>query len=218
MVTDSVTESLVSSTLEDMNARGSRGGGASVPPERAAARRLVGELAGEGWLDELMSRTGEDGVQLTGDGGFLPELIKAVLERGLDAELSEHLGYQRGEAVGAGSGNSRNGYTPKTVQTEVGPIGLDTPRDRNGDFLPRLVPKGARQLGGLSDMIISLYAGGMTVRDIAHHLNRVYGTELSAPSISNITDAVLEDAVSFVAVVVPRANGLLTRAPGTRWD
>jgi putative transposase len=194
---ESVTESLVSLTLADMGGRGSRGGGGEVPPGRAAARRLVGQLAGEGWLDELMSRSGQDGVQLTGDGGFLPELVKAVLERGLDAEMTEHLGYERGDPAGAGSGNSRNGFTPKTVQSDVGPIDLDTPRDRGGDFLPRLVPKGSRRLGGLSDMIISLYAGGMTTRDISHHLNRVYGTELSAESISKITDSVLEEVKTW---------------------
>lgn len=186
---DAVTDDLVSSTLAGMG----RDLGEEVPPERAAARRLVAELAGDGWLDQLMARSGESGVALTGSSGFLPELIKAVLERGLDAELTEHLGYERGDPAGAGSGNSRNGSTPKTLATEVGPIELDTPRDRAGTFTPLLVPKGTRRLGGLSDMIISLYAGGMTVRDIAHHLDRVYGTRLSPDTISKITDEVLDE-------------------------
>jgi transposase-like protein len=106
-------------------------------------------------------------------------MLKAVLERGLQTELTEHLGYDKHDPAGNGSGNSRNGTTAKTVLTEIGPVPLDVPRDRAGTFTPTLVPKGERRLGGLSDIIISLYAGGMTVRDICHHLQRVYGTDLS---------------------------------------
>lgn len=134
--------------------------------ERSAERAAVEQLVGAGLLDELMDRVDSGEVQLTGEGGFLPEMIKAVLERGLAAELSGHLGYERGDPAGRGSGNSRNGTTPKTVATEVGDVELATPRDRAGSFEPRLVPKGARRTGGLDEMIISLYAGGMTVRDI----------------------------------------------------
>jgi putative transposase len=128
-----------------------------------------------------------------------------VLERGLAAELtdhlgSDHLGYDRGDPAGRGSPNSRNGATPKTVQTEVGPVGLDVPRDRASSFEPRLVPKGSRRLGGgLDEMIISLYAGGMTVRDIQHHLARTIGTELSHETISKITDAVVEEVKAWQA-------------------
>src|SRR5664279_5461883 len=121
-------------------------------------------------LDKLMAASDERGVTLTGEGGFLPEMIRAVLERGMDAELTDHLGYDRGDRAGHGSGNSRNGTTPKTVGTEVGDVVLDQPRDRNSSFASALVAKGSRRLGGLEDMIISLYAGGMTVRDIQHHL------------------------------------------------
>lgn len=94
------------------------------------------------------------------------QMIKAVLERGLHAKLTDHLGYEKGDPAGRGSPNSRNGSTPKTISTEVGDIGLDTPRDRAGDFEPRLVPEGAQHIGGLDEMTISLYAGGTTVRDI----------------------------------------------------
>ncbi len=194
-VPSGVADQLVSATLDDMAKRSRKD--EPVPPARAAARKLVAEMAGQGWLDDLMSKAGDDGVALTGDGGFLPEMIKAVLERGLEAELTDHLGYERGDPSGAGSGNSRNGSTPKTLLTEVGPVDLDTPRDRVGSFTPRLVPKGTRRLGGLSDMIISLYAGGMTVRDIGHHLQRVYGTELSHDTISKITDEVLEEVKAW---------------------
>ncbi|MGH3470168.1 MAG: transposase, partial [Thermocrispum sp.] len=121
-----------------------------------------------GLLDDLMSRVDDDGLALTGEGGFLPQFVKAVLERGLQAELTDHLGYEKGDRAGRGSPNSRNGTTPKTVASEIGDIALDTARDRAGTFEPRLVPKGSRRLGGLDEMIISLYAGGMTVRDIQH--------------------------------------------------
>ena len=163
------------------------------------ARRLREELVDDAFLDRLMAGVDEQGVSLTGVGGFLPELVKAVLERGMDAELTDHLGYERGDPGGRGSPNSRNGTTPKTVQTEVGPIGLEVPRDRTSSFSPALVPKGQRRLGGLDQMIISLYAGGMTVRDIQHHLARTLGTELSHETISNVTDAVLEEVKAWQA-------------------
>ena len=152
------------------------------------------------WLGELIDAAaiGEAGPRLTGEGGFLPALIKAVLEKGLAAELSDHLGYDKGDPAGRGSPNSRNGSTPKTLATEVGNVDLATPRDRNASFEPRLVPKGARRLaGGLDEMIISLFAGGMTVRDIEHHLHRTLGVELSHETISNITDAVLEEVKAW---------------------
>jgi putative transposase len=161
------------------------------PP--GSAREAVDRLVEAGFLDDLMSNVDEGGVQLTGDGGFLPELVKRVLEAGLQAELTDHLGYEWRDRAGHGSGNSRNGTTPKRLGTEVGDLDLATPRDRNGSFEPRLVPKGERRLGGLSDMIISLYAGGMTIRDIQAHLERTLGTELSHETISNITDAVVEE-------------------------
>ena len=97
-------------------------------------------------------------------------MLKASLERGLDAELSDHVGYDRGDPDAALFPNSRNGTFPKTVASEIGDVELAIPRDRNGTFTPMLVPKGARRLDGLDAMIVSLYAGGMTVRDIAHHL------------------------------------------------
>jgi putative transposase len=163
------------------------------------ARDLVDGLAADGVLDRLMAQVGEGGLALTGEGGFLPEMIKAVLERGLQAELTDHLGYEKGDPAGRGSSNSRNGSTPKTLRTEVGDVALATPRDRKGTFEPRLVPKGTTRAGGLDDMIVSLYAGGMTVRDIQHHLARTLGTELSHETISNITDAVLEEVKAWQA-------------------
>src|SRR6185312_7606485 len=122
---------------------------------------------------------------------MLGELVTAVLERALAAELAAHLGYDRHEVSGRGSGNSRNGYIAKTVQTGIGPVPLAVPRDRAGSFEPLLIPKRAgRVSGGLDDMIISLYAHGMSVRDILHHLEQVYGSQLSHETVSRITDQV----------------------------
>ena len=162
-----------------------------------AARVLRRELFSDELIDSLMSRVDQDGLALTGKGGFLPELVKAVLERGMGAELTSHLGYERGDRAGHGSGNSRNGSTPKVIGTEIGDIGLDQPRDRNSTFASALVPKGARRVGGLEDMIISLYAGGMTVRDIGHHLAVTLGTDLSHETISNVTEAVAEEVAAW---------------------
>src|ERR671912_2885241 len=121
-------------------------------PKRPA-QEAVDRLLDQGFLDELMDRVDEGGVQLTGEGGFLPELVKRVLEAGLQAELTDHLGYEKHDRAGHGSGNSRNGFTAKRLGTEVGDIDVATPRDRIGSFEPRLIPKGSRRVGGLSDLI-----------------------------------------------------------------
>ena len=161
------------------------------------ARVLRREVFSDELVDQLLARADERGVGLTGPQGFLPEMIKSVLERGMDAELTDHLGYERGDPGGVGSGNSGNGTSPKTVLTEVGAVGLDQPRDRNSTFASALVPKGVRRLGGLEDMIISLYAGGVTIRDIRHHLVSTIGTDLSHEQISNITEAVAEEVKAW---------------------
>src|SRR4249919_3749145 len=171
--------------------------GVTDRPEPRSARQTINDMLDAGLLDELMDRVDAGELTLPGQGGFLPEMVKAVLERGLAAELTEHLGYERGDPAGRGSPNSRNGSTPKTLATEVGAVPLDTPRDRRGSFEPRLVPKGARRAGGLDEMIVSLYAGGMTVRDVQHHLARTLGTELSHDTISTITDAVLDEVKAW---------------------
>jgi len=154
------------------------------------------ELVDDRLLDELLERSKDEagGLRLTGAGSMLGEMVAAVLERALQAELAAHLGYGRHDAAGNGSGNSRNGHIAKTVQTGVGPVPLQVPRDRDGSFEPLLIPKrSGRIAGGLDDMVISLYAHGMSVRDIVHHLEQVYGTQLSAETVSRITDGVLEE-------------------------
>src|SRR5918998_6141530 len=118
---------------------------------------------------------------------------KGVLERALQAEMTDHLGYESGDPAGQGSGNSRNGKTIKTVSTTNGPVEIDVPRDRNGSFQPRIVPKRARRIGSIEDMILSLYSRGMTTRDIEAHLREVYGVSASRELISNVTDVVTDE-------------------------
>jgi putative transposase len=170
------------------------GGDAGAGPARVPLRELMDDRL----LDVLLERSRDEagGLRLTGEGSMLGELVKAVLERALEAELTAHLGYDRNERAGRGGGppNYRNGSIGKTVQTGVGPVPLAVPRDRSGTFEPLLVPKRAgRVAGGLDDMVISLYAHGMSVRDILHHLEQVYGTQLSHETVSRITDGVLEE-------------------------
>jgi putative transposase len=163
----------------------------------ASGKDVAAQLAASGALDELFARIDSGEVEMTGAEGLIPGLIKAALERGLQAELSDHLGYEKGSPEAAMFTNSRNGSMSKTVSTQVGDIELATPRDREGSFSPRLVPKGSRRLGGLDEMIISLYAGGMTIRDIAHHLATTIGTELSHETISKIVDEIGEEVLAW---------------------
>jgi putative transposase len=174
------------------------GNGSGVLSSSArVAAEAIEELKASGGLDSLFAKIDAGGLQLTGEGGFVPGLIKAALERGLQAELDGHLGYEKGDPEARLYPNSRNGTSPKTVSSEIGQIDLDIPRDRGGTFTPRLVSKGERRLGGLDEMIISLYAGGMTIRDIQHHLVSTIGTDLSHETISKITDKVTEEVVAW---------------------
>lgn len=144
-------------------------------------------------LDELMARVDAEGAELLGPEGLLNQMTKAVLERALDEELTDHLGYEKGDGAGRGSGNSRNGTTPKKLHTDVGTIDLEVPRDRNGSFIPRMVPKGTSRLAGFNDKIIALYARGMTVRDVQAHLREIYDVDVSADMVSRVTDGVWDE-------------------------
>lgn len=144
-------------------------------------------------IDAVMANADAKGLDLLGPEGVLAELTKRVLERGLSEELTEHLGYEEGDPAGRGSGNNRNGTTPKTVLTEMGAIDLDIPRDRNGSFEPQLVPKGARRLERFNMNVIALYSRGLSTRDIGRELNRMYGVEVSPALISRVTDGILEE-------------------------
>jgi transposase-like protein len=148
-------------------------------------------------VERLMDRADASGAALLGEGGLLTEITRAVLERALEAEMTEHLGYEKHDPAGRGSGNSRNGTSAKTVLTDVGAVTVAVPRDRNGDFEPQMVPKNARRLAGFNDRILSLYARGMSVRDIRSHLAQIYGVEVSPDLISKVTDAVVDELVSW---------------------
>ena len=163
----------------------------------AGGTDAVEELIADGALDALFAKIDAGEVELTGSGGFVPALIKAALERGLKVELAEHLGYEKGDPSASEFANSRNGSTPKTLASQVGPVPLDVPRDRAGSFVPRLVPTGSRRLGGLDEMIVSLYAGGMTLRDISHHLAATVGTDLSHETISKIVDEIGDEVLAW---------------------
>jgi putative transposase len=147
-------------------------------------------------LDELLKdcKTPED---LLGKNGVLKQLTKDLMERMLEAEMTDHLGYDRHALEGRGSGNSRNGTSAKTIQGDHGEVPLDVPRDRNGDFEPQVIPKGQRRLPGFDEKVISMYARGMTTREIQGHLHELYGVEVSSTLISNITDAVLEEVTAW---------------------
>lgn len=143
-------------------------------------------------LDELLA--GYQGPEdLLGPGGLLKRLTGALVERAIGAELTEHLGYEKHAAGGRGTGNSRNGTTPKTLRTEQGDVEIAVPRDRAGTFEPQLVQKHQTHFDGFDEKIISMYARGMTVRDIQQHLAEIYSTEVSADFISKVTDAVVDE-------------------------
>ena len=147
-------------------------------------------------FDELLANhpRAED---LVGKGGLLEQFTKAFLQRALAAELSEHLGYQKHDPAGYKSGNSRNGATSKKLKVDFGEIEIETPRDRNGTFEPRIVSKHQTRFIGFDDKVVSMYARGMSTREIQGHLEEIYGTEVSPTLISNITDRVLEDVKAW---------------------
>lgn len=146
----------------------------------------------EALLDNLISdyKSPEDVI---GENGLLKQLTKRVLERMLESELAEHLGYEKHSIGGNNSGNSRNGRSKKGILTDQGKIPLDVPRDRNGEFSPKIIEKGQRRFSGFDDKIISLYARGMTTRDIQAHLKEIYQVDVSPELISTVTDSIVED-------------------------
>lgn len=135
--------------------------------------------------------------EILGESGLLKRLTQRIAERALEAEMDHHLGYSKHDPAGNHSGNSRNGKSRKTVRSQQGEIELQIPRDRNSSFEPQLVKKGERQLGGFDERIVSLYAKGMSTRDIQSHFLEVYGVEVSASFISQVTQAVLEEVSAW---------------------
>src|SRR5437762_3457798 len=130
---------------------------------------------------------------LIGENGLLKQLTKALVERALNAELTHHLGYEKNDAEGRGSGNSRNGASRKTVMGDFGEVEIEVPRDRVGDFEPKIVGKHQRRFTGFDDKILSMYARGMSTREIQGHLAEIYAIEVSPTLISEVTDAVIEE-------------------------
>ncbi|MGI9624855.1 MAG: IS256 family transposase [Acidimicrobiales bacterium] len=148
--------------------------------------------------EQLVEQARADGIDLVGPDGLLGQLTKQVLETGLEVEMEEHLGYDKHAPEGRNGANSRNGTRPKTVITEVGPVEIDTPRDREGTFEPKTVRKRQRRLGGVDSMIISLVAKGLTTGEVQAHLAETYGTDVSRETVSKITDRVLDDMAEWV--------------------
>ena len=156
--------------------------------------------------EELVAQASEGGVDLVGPDGLLNGIAKRVLEAGLEAEITEHLGYEKHDPEGRNGGNSRKGTRTKTVTTEVGPVELAVPRDRDG-FEPQLVKKRQRRLHGVDEMIISLTAKGLTTGEVQAHLAEVYGTQVSRETLSKATDA------TVWYLIVQTATWVLARRP-----
>ncbi|AYN43308.1 IS256 family transposase [Streptomyces dangxiongensis] len=159
-----------------------------VAPSEAVPAKSVDDRL----IDELVGRAQAEGLQLTGEGGLLQQLTKRLLESALEGEITDHLGYDKHDPAGKNGGNSRNGTRAKTVLTDVGPVGIAVPRDREGSFEPRIVKKRQKRLSGVDEMVISLAAKGLTTGEVQAHLAEVYGAEVSRQTISTITDKVLD--------------------------
>ncbi len=147
--------------------------------------------------EQLLAQAKAQGIDLVGPGGLLNQITKRVLEAALEAEMSEHLGYDKHEYVGRDGGNSRNGVRPKTVLTEIGPVLIDVPRDTDASFDPQIVKKRQRRLTGVDQIVLSLTARGLTTGEISAHFAEVYGASVSRDTISKITDQVVEEMTEW---------------------
>src|SRR4051812_298994 len=179
-------------TISDSERDRSQSPDRAQSPTDAVVDRLAELLPAE-VLEDALNGLGPE--EITGPGGLLTQLAGRVIETALGAELTEHLGHPPG-GVAQGP-NVRNGAGRKTVSTDLGPVEVRTPRDREGSFEPRLVGKRQTRLAGLDEKILGLYAGGMTVRDISAHLSELYGVQVGRDTISRVTDAVLEDVQAW---------------------
>jgi putative transposase len=193
------------------------------------AKKKAGEPSAEQQAAaELVRLAKEQGLSLTGPEGLLKHLTKAVLETALNEEMTEHLGYEKHDPAGAGSGNIRNGTRAKTVLTEAtGQVDIDVPRDRAGTFDPQIVRKRQRRLSGVDEVVLSLYAKGLTTGEISAHFAEIYGASVSKETISRITDKVIEEmndwavrpldgvyaAIFIDAIVVKVRDGQVANRP-----
>jgi putative transposase len=192
-------------------ARGRGGGGRPelAPPVAGLSRELVDDAVDRARLramleppgggrisdeviDELLAGASSE-EEIAGPGGLLAQLTKRLVERAMEVELTDHLGYEPHAEPPGGTGNTRNGSTPKTLITEHGPVGIDTPRDRDGSFAPKIVRKRQRRFVGFDEKILALYSRGLSTRDIEAHLAEIYGVKVGRELISKVTDAVMDD-------------------------
>ena len=171
----------------------------SVAVGGGSGRRLELPRLDQGLADQLVAEAREAGgvAALTGPDGLLSGLVAQLLETALGVELADHLGYEPHGRRLAGSTNARNGTTPKRVQTDVGPVDLEVPRDRDGSFDPIVVPKHARRLSGFDEQVLSLYAKGFTTGDIVEHVADIYGSQVSRDLVSRVTDAIVEEMTEW---------------------
>ncbi|OBA42049.1 MULTISPECIES: IS256 family transposase [unclassified Nocardia] len=147
--------------------------------------------------EQLLAQAKEQGIDLVGPGGLLNELTKTVLETALEAEMTEHVGYEKHDPAGRGTGNSRNGTRSKTVVTEIGPVEIDVPRDTNSSFEPKIVKKRQRRLSGVDEIVLSLSAKGLTTGEISAHFAEIYGASVSKDTVSAITDKVVAEMTDW---------------------
>jgi putative transposase len=147
-------------------------------------------------VDELLAGASSE-EEIVGPGGLLSQLTKRLVERAMEVELTDHLGFERRQEPPGGAGNTRNGATSKTLVTEHGPVDVDTPRDRDGSFEPKIVRKRQRRFEGFDEKMLALYSRGLSVRDVQAHLREIYGVEVLTGLISQVTDAVVDDARSW---------------------
>jgi len=200
----------------------------SVKTTESEIETVARPLIDEATLDRLMARVETEGLELLGPDGVLTDLTSRIMNRAMEAEMSDHLGYEHGDPAGHGSGNNRNGTSAKTVLTDVGAVPVKIPRDRNGSYEPLLIPKHSRRLEGFTDIVLSLVSRGMTTRDVRSHLAAVYQVDVSPELISKITDAVLPELREWQArpldemypilyldaiVVKVRTDGRVTNRP-----
>jgi len=172
-------------------------GGIVLTDEESAAKRLADAVSDEA-VDRMIADAKETGISLLdGPDGLIGQLTARIIERALGAEMDDHLGYEKGDPAGRGTGNSRNGHYGKTLTTQAGPVRISVPRDRNAESGPQIVKKGQRRAGPVDEIILSLYARGLTTRDIQAHLAEVYGVSVSPALISSITDVVQDEIVTW---------------------
>jgi putative transposase len=197
-------------------------------PDVAAKKKDAEQSAEQQAAAELVRLAKEQGLSLTGPDGLLKQLTKTVIESALAEEMTEHLGYEKHDPAGAGTGNIRNGTRGKTVLSEhSGPVDIEVPRDRAGTFEPQIVKKRQRRLEGVDEIVLSLYAKGLTTGEISAHFAEIYGASVSKETISRITDRVLEEmndwavrplddvyaAIFIDAIVVKIRDGQVANRP-----